>query len=555
MFLVSFFVGIYYNMIVAWTFFYLFSSFTSKLPWSACDNWWNSEACRRFDTKNCTSSGGAMLLNGTCLFRDAVGNETFDNISTSIKMKMPSDEYFHNYMLDISSGIHDMGSVRWQLSLCLLLSWILVYVALIKGVKSFGKLTYFTAFFPYLVMTILLIRAATLPGYMDGIWFYVTPQWHKLSEAKVWGDAAIQIFFSLSPCWGGLITLASYNQFHNNCFRDALIVGIINPLTSVYAGFVLFGIVGFMAHELGVPVGEVATEGPGLAFIAYPEAVTRLPVSPLWAILFFVMLLTLGLGTQFTILETVVTTIVDSFPERLRKNKKYVLAGVSFVMFMLGLILCTEGGGYMLHLMDSFAASYSTLLIALVELFVISWVYGVDRFLNDIKVMLGRYPFHPIYWKTCWKFLTPTVLVFILLFTWIDFKPIKYDDYVFPTWSLVLGWMLSLTSVLVIPSVATYKVYHSQGPIWKRIKSLSKPTDEWGPKLQVHRAETDRPKHIDSQVPLAASQDVDGLDDDGGNGTMYIPSHDQDGYDNGDGDDNDNEGLRFKMVIVDETGL
>ncbi|KAG1699841.1 Sodium- and chloride-dependent glycine transporter 2 [Nymphon striatum] len=472
MFLVSTLVGIYYNMILAWALFYLGSSFTSKLPWSSCDNWWN----------------------------------------TKEKIEGVTQLFECNFVLDISTGIHDLGTIRWELSLCLLASWIIVFCCLSKGVKSVGKVVYFTALFPYMVLFILMIRGLTLNGAMKGIIFYLTPQWERLLDAKVWGDAAVQIFFSLSPCWGGLITLASYNRFHNNCYRDAITVAFSNCLTSFFAGFVIFGIIGFMAHELGTDVDKVAKQGASLAFVAYPEAVARLPISPLWSFLFFLMLLTLGMGTQFTIVETIVTTITDTFPEKLRQRKPFVLAAVCLGCFTVGLVLCSQGGMYVLQLMDNYCATFSALLIGLCELIVIGWVYGIDKFLDDIKVMLGKYPYHYRYWWVMWKYITPTFILGILLFTWIDFEPTKYGDIEFPIYADAIGWTLSMLPVSMIPIVACITIYKSKlkGTILQKIKALAAPSKEWGPALKVHINETMKQYHGDSQVPLAGKYNNDG---------------------------------------------
>ena len=80
-------------------------------------------------------------------------------------------------------------------------------------------MVYFTATFPYLVLIILVVNGALLDGAMDGIRFYMVPDWEQVTRMEVWEGAAIQIFFSLSTAGGGLITLASYNKFHTNVIR------------------------------------------------------------------------------------------------------------------------------------------------------------------------------------------------------------------------------------------------------------------------------------------------------------------------------------------------
>jgi hypothetical protein len=93
---------------------------------------------------------------------------------------------YSKYVLNETDSIEDgIGVPDWRLTLCLLFSWITIFLVIIRGVKSSGKAAYFLALFPYVVMVTLLIRGATLPGAVDGILFFITPQWDKLLDPIV----------------------------------------------------------------------------------------------------------------------------------------------------------------------------------------------------------------------------------------------------------------------------------------------------------------------------------------------------------------------------------
>ncbi|XP_013981709.1 sodium- and chloride-dependent glycine transporter 2 isoform X1 [Salmo salar] len=496
MLIISVLIAIYYNIIMCWTLYYLFASLKGSLPWANCKNEWNTLDCKDKD----------MLLLDTCILHDknitSVKNSSFclsaqaiGNLTKLVNMTYPdnktyvspSEEYFKYNVLHISKGIEYPGDIRWPLAGCLLLAWLIVYLSLAKGIKSSGKVVYFTATFPYVVLVILLFRGVTLPGAGDGILYFITPKWEKLNDAKVWKDAATQIFFSLSAAWGGLITLSSYNKFHNNCYRDTIIVCIVNSATSIFAGFVIFSVIGFMAHELKVPIEKVADEGPGIAFVVYPEALTRLPLSPFWAIIFFLMLLTLGLDTMFATIETIVTSVSDEFPQYLRKNKPLFTLICCACFFFLGFPMVTENGMYMLQLVDTYAASYSLVIIAICELIGISYFYGLQRFCEDIEMMIGFQPNR--FWRICWAFVTPTILTGILGLSLYQWKVMTYEDYTYPPWSMVMGWLMVVCSVIWIPIMFVIKMYLAPGSFMERLKLVCSPQPDWGPFLAKHRGE------------------------------------------------------------------
>ncbi|XP_061200993.1 sodium- and chloride-dependent glycine transporter 1 isoform X2 [Neopsephotus bourkii] len=471
MMVVSTYIGIYYNVVICIAFYYFFVSMTRVLPWTYCSNAWNTPDC-------------VGVLDGNLSSRAALNLA----LNATQKRTSPSEEYWRKYVLDLSDDIGNLGEVRLPLLGCLGVSWVVVFLCLIKGVKSSGKVVYFTATFPYVVLTILFVRGITLEGALTGIMYYLTPQWDKILDAKVWGDAASQIFYSLGCAWGGLITMASYNKFHNNCYRDSIIISITNCATSVYAGFVIFSILGFMANHLGVDVSKVADHGPGLAFVAYPEALTLLPISPLWSILFFFMLILLGLGTQFCLLETLVTAIVDEVGnEWIIRRKTFVTLGVAVAGFLLGVPLTTQAGIYWLLLMDNYAASFSLVVISCIMCVAIMYIYGHRNYFKDIEMMLGFPP--PLFFQICWRFISPAIIFFILVFTVIQYRPISYNEYVYPAWAISIGFLMALSSVICIPIYAIYKVCCSEGDtLLERLKNATKASKDWGPALAEHRS-------------------------------------------------------------------
>ncbi|CDQ60908.1 unnamed protein product [Oncorhynchus mykiss] len=227
-----------YIVILAWAFFYLFSSFSAELPWASCGNWWNTDSCMD-DSKQNRST----------------------NLTSRQNTTLPVMEFWERRVLNISRGIEEMGNIRWELALCLLLTWVICYFCVWKGIKSTGKAAYFTATFPYAMLLVLLVRGVTLPGAIDGIIFYIYPDISRLTDPQVWMDAGTQIFFSYAISLGFLTSLGSYNSYNNDCYKDCFYLCLLNSGTSIVSGFAIFSVLGFMTYEQGVSIEEVAESG------------------------------------------------------------------------------------------------------------------------------------------------------------------------------------------------------------------------------------------------------------------------------------------------------
>ncbi|XP_041375945.1 sodium- and chloride-dependent GABA transporter 1-like isoform X1 [Gigantopelta aegis] len=478
---------IIYSILGSWSMFYLYNSFSTTLAWTTCDNWWNSIHCITGNESNNISAVGNVTVSviglevvyNTSSQQPADVGREYDMWGSSNTTRTSLEEYFLFNTLRISSGFGDVGKLQMHLAIGLLLYWFLIYLCVMKGIKSVGKAVYVTAVLPYVLLTVLLVRSAILPGGVDGILYYLTPDFTRLGHTQVWLEALMQVFFSLGTGWGGIITFSSHNKFKNNFLWDSWICTLVGEGTSIYAGLAVFSVLGFLAKRAGKHIADVAAAGPGLAFIVYPQAISLLPLPQLWAVIFFLMLITVGLDSQFGCVETFMHALLDGFP-RLRKHRMLVTAATTGMLFALSLVLVSQGGVYIFQLIDWYFCTFSLLFISSLECLAIGWCYGARRFGDDIKMMLGWRP--PAVYNIFCFVIAPTMLMTALVVSFFLYKPPNYGEYEYPRYARIIGWMFAGLTVLPIPAYLVREFLAREGRICTRLIQMLEPDTKWGPR-------------------------------------------------------------------------
>ncbi|XP_067653314.1 sodium- and chloride-dependent glycine transporter 2-like [Haliotis asinina] len=475
-----------YTVVCAWALYYVYYSCATILPWRDCQNPWNSEYCVQSikSFKDITSSElNGSDINSTLTTHNRTRSFA-EGWEKSALAHTAAEEFWQHKVLGISSGLDHIGSIKWEILLCLFISWAIIFGCVFKGVRSVGKAVYVTATLPYIFLFILLVRGLTLPGGPSGALFYLTPDFSKLLDIQVWMAACAQVFFSLGPAWGGIITLASYNTFHADCLRNALFCTYVCGGTSLFAGLVVFSVLGFMAHEADVPVTDVSSSGPGLGFVVYPEALAQLPVPQLWSFLFFIMLMLLVLDTLFSMVETVASVIFDEYPSLL-KWRNTVTLGYCFGSFLLGIVTTTEGGMYIFQLIDWYMAAVFLFFAGFLECIVLAWIYGVNRLSADMELMTGRPT--PCFFRVTWRYVTPAMLLIVFISTLTKYVPPTYGNYVYPDYAASIGWSIAIIPCIPVVVMMFVTIYNEDGAILQRIIKSLRPAESWGPAQLSYR--------------------------------------------------------------------
>ena len=182
---------------------------------------------------------------------------------------------------------------------------------------------------------------------------------------------------------------------------------------------------------------------------------------------------------MIAMVETLNTVIIDQFS--LSKSKHYVTILVCLFMFVGGLSMCFNGGLYMFDLLDNVSASWNIMLCALIEVVMVSWLYGITNFLNDIKTMGIKIPkVLEFYWRFCWRLVTPISILFLIIMQFVQFEPYQYGSYIYPIGIQILAWLIPSTSVVIILLIAIYQIGFIRGR-GSDLIMLLRPSCEWGP--------------------------------------------------------------------------
>ncbi|NEO37850.1 MAG: sodium-dependent transporter [Moorea sp. SIOASIH] len=366
--------------------------------------------------------------------------------SFGVKWSSDAKSYFFDSVLQISDGVNVLGGINWPILWSLVVVWVLIYFCVWKGTTSVGKVVVYSVPLPIILLGVLLLRAVTLPGFFNGWKLYLTPVWSALVDPEVWTAAFSQIFFTLSLGFGIMVTYASYKNSEDDIAKDTWLTALINSGISLFAGFVVFGILGYMAGETNTSLAELAASGPGLAFVVFPEALSLMPLPWLFSLLFFVMLLSLGIDSAFSLVEALNATILD---KRQQGNVAKVSIGVCLGGFIAGIIYTTRAGLYILDIVDHFVTNYNLMLVAIFQSILVGWLYGAEklrRYINQVSDWkVGKW------WNFSIKYLIPMALVALLATQFSKDIRTPYEGY--PAWALGIGWAIVFLPLLIFLSL------------------------------------------------------------------------------------------------------
>lgn len=332
-----------------------------------------------------------------------------------------------------------------QVGIPLAVVWLVVIVIMALGVKrGIGAANMVLMPLLTVMFAVLVVQALFLPGAMDGLNAFFTPNWAALADPTVWAAAYGHIFFSLSVAFGIMVTYSSYLKRKTDLTSSGLVVAFANSGFEILAGIGVFAALGFMAQAQSAEVSDVASAGIGLAFVAFPTIVSQATGGSIIGVLFFGALVFAGLTSLISILEVIVAALQDKLGwGRIRTTLTVTipLAVISMALFSTTTALAV------LDTTDAFVNAFGIMAVALVAVIVVAWILHKLPALQEHLNRRSSFRVGLI-WKLLLGVLIPIVLGYLLISELITKISNPYEGY--PVWFLsIFGWGMVIALVIL----------------------------------------------------------------------------------------------------------
>ncbi|MCL1125309.1 sodium-dependent transporter [Shewanella surugensis] len=354
-----------------------------------------------------------------------------------------NDFFFTQYLQLGAYSPFNLGDLLLHIAIPMFIAWSITFFAVYTGIKE-GIERANKILMPLLLIIVLFLISQTvfLPGAQKGLNYLFQPDFSQLLNVKVWSAAYGQIFFTLSVGFAIMLAYSSYLPKKSDINNNAIITVSINCGFSILAGILVFSVLGHMAEEQAQPITNVVSSGVGLAFVTIPEAISHLPIPYILGPLFFTSLVVAGLSSHISIIEAVISAIIDklNYP---RKKVATLVCGLGFIISML---FATNGGILLLDLVDYFINNIALIFSCLVEVIILAWFIKasiIRHYANQLS------DFNTGKWmELCLRYMSPVILLIILVRNLINTFTQGYGDYTFMD-QLLLGWGL-ITFMLLL---------------------------------------------------------------------------------------------------------
>ncbi|MDL0089156.1 sodium-dependent transporter [Campylobacter gastrosuis] len=286
------------------------------------------------------------------------------------------------------------------------------YIILIKGaVEGIERSAKYLMPLLFLLMLIMVARNITMPGAIEGIKFYLTPDFSKITP-KLFVDVLGQVFFALSLGFGVMITLSSFVKKDENLVKISIVTGLLNTTIAVLAGFMIFPSL--------FTFGIEPNSGPSLVFKNLPIVFSHMWAGEFFAVSFFMLLMLAALTTSLPIYEVLITTLREKFGVE-RKKAVFIVLSVIFIFGNLPSLMATnilaDVSIFGKNIFDAYDAISATIFFILTSLGCVIFVGWVLKDEAKAEISQGSQKYAKLIdiWYLYIKYVIPFIILIVFI--------------------------------------------------------------------------------------------------------------------------------------------